>query len=164
MAKKTKKKFSGKITDMSLYTNNRGVVEENIGAYNEDGMYKYGTNVVLARAIPDITDGLKPVERRVLYATAKIAGATKKMTKVLSLIGDVIKIHPHGDSSVENVITGLGKDWEVPYPLMTIGGNNGQIAGSPSASARYITGRVSDFAYDCFFSEWYDKVMDMAPT
>lgn len=164
MAKKTNKKFSGKITDMSLYTNNRGVVEENIGAYNEDGMYKYGTNVVLARAIPDITDGLKPVERRVLYATAKIAGATKKMTKVLSLIGDVIKIHPHGDSSVENVITGLGKDWEVPYPLMAIGGNNGQIAGSPSASARYITGRVSDFAYDCFFSEWDDKVMDMAPT
>ena len=97
MAKKKNKK--GKHVDVKLYHSDRGVVDTNISEYNEDGMFKYGTNVVLARAIPDISDGLKPVERRVLYATAKIAKAARKFTKVLSLVGDVVKIHPHGDSS-----------------------------------------------------------------
>lgn len=162
MAKKKNKK--GKHVDVKLYHSDRGVVDTNISEYNEDGMFKYGTNVVLARAIPDISDGLKPVERRVLYATAKIAKAARKFTKVLSLVGDVVKIHPHGDSSAENVITSLAKSWEIALPLMEIKGNGGQIAGDEAAAARYINGRVSDYGNDCFFSEWDDKVIDMTPS
>jgi DNA gyrase subunit A len=87
-----------------------------MGEYNRRGMHIYGANVQLARAIPNIMDGFKPVARRTLYAMAKISHADKKLKKALNVKGDVIKIHPHGDSSIDDLIADLGKDWEMAYP------------------------------------------------
>lgn len=160
MAKKNKKSA----IPLEEYTKTTNIVPENLGDYNSDGMYKYGTNVILARAIPDITDGLKPVERRTLYATAMIAKSIKSFTKVLSLVGDIVKIHPHGDSSIEDCITGLAKFWELSYPLTEIKGNGGQISGEEAAASRYINGRISKYGADCFFSEWDENLMEMVPS
>lgn len=157
-------KKHGRNIKVEEYTKTSNVIKENIGEYNSDGMYKYGTNVILARAIPDIADGLKPVERRTLYATAMIAKATKKFTKVLSLVGDIVKIHPHGDSSIEDCITSLSKSWELSYPLTEIDGNGGQITGAEAAASRYIDARVSKYGMDCFFSEWDEKLIEMLPS
>lgn len=158
------KKIKSNAIPLEEYTKTTNIIKTDMSDYNTDGMYKYGTNVILARAIPDIADGLKPVERRTLYATAMIAKSTKSFTKVLSLVGDIVKIHPHGDSSIEDCITSLAKYWELSYPLTEIKGNGGQISGEEAAASRYINGRISKYGYDCFFSEWDDKLIEMVPS
>lgn len=140
------------------------ITEENIGDFNREKMKKFAANVQLARAIPDIYDGFKPVARRVLYAIAIIAKAYKKNKKVLALRGDVIQIHPHGDSSVDDVITDLSKEWELTYPLIQIEGNNGNPSGDESAAARYLEGMITKYAYDCYFKEWSEDIVELSPS
>ena len=152
------------IVDESKYVNERNIHEVNMGSYNRKGMHIFGANVQLSRAIPNIADGFKPVARRVLYAMSRISHADKKLKKALGLKGDVIKIHPHGDSSVEDTITLLSKDWELNYPLVLIDGNNGSPDGEEAAAARYLDARLSDYAYDCYFEDWDEKLIEMRPT
>lgn len=144
--------------------NKSKITEENIGNFNQEKMKKFAANVQLARAIPDIYDGFKPVARRVLYAVAIIAKAYKKNKKVLALRGDVIQIHPHGDSSVDDVITDLSKEWELTYPLIQIEGNNGNPSGDESAAARYLEGMITSYAYDCYFKEWSEDIVELSPS
>ena len=140
------------------------ITEENIGNFNKEKMKKFAANVQLARAIPDIYDGFKPVARRVLYAIAIIAKAYKKNKKVLALRGDVVQIHPHGDSSVDDVITDFSKEWELTYPLIQIEGNNGNPSGDESAAARYLEGMITKYAYDCYFKEWSEDIVELSPS
>ena len=150
--------------DESKYRTTRNIHEVNMGEYNRKGMHIFGANVQLSRAIPNIADGFKPNGRRVLYAMSRISHADKKLKKALGLIGDVIKIHPHGDSSVEDTITLFSKDWELNYPLVLIDGNNGSPDGDTAAAARYLDARISDYAYDCYFADWDSRLVEMRPT
>lgn len=140
------------------------VIDTDMGDYNKRGMQLYGANVQYARAIPSIVDGFKPVQRRCLYAAAKIAHADKKSKKVIAINGSIILIHPHGDISVEQSLVSLAKPWEVPYPLLDIEGNIGTPAGDPAAAGRYLDAQISKYAYDCYFKDWDDKVVEMVPT
>lgn len=151
-----------KYPDPSIYEKEKDPVEVNIGDFNYENMKKFGANVTLMRAVPEIIDGLKPVERRSLYATAFLAGALKKKKKMLRIIGAVISIHPHGNMSVEDAIANMSKPWETLYPLISIKGNNGQPSGVRHAAARYLDACISDYAYDCFFKEWNDAIVEMS--
>ena len=151
-----------KLPNPDLYRKEKNCIERNIGQFNKEGMHIYGANVTLMRAVPDTLDGLKPVERRVLYGVAYIGRALNKKKKVLGLIGSVINIHPHGDSSVGDTIVNLSKPWELLYPLIEIKGNNGQPNGKDASAPRYLEARISDYGFDCFFKEWNSDIAEMS--
>ena len=154
--------ISRKLPSPDNYRNEKNFVEKNIGDFNKEGMHIYGANVTLMRAVPDTMDGLKPVERRALYGIAYIGNALHKKKKVLGLIGAVIFIHPHGDSSVGDTIVNMSKPWELLYPLIEIKGNNGQPNGKPASAPRYLEAKISDYGFDCFFKEWDTNIAEMS--
>ena len=126
----------------------------------------YAMSVIISRALPDLRDGLKPVQRRILYAMYKmniLPGTPYK--KVARIVGDVIgKYHPHGDSSVTDALVRMGQDFNMRYPLIDGQGNFGSIDGDPAAAMRYIEARMSKIGlellegveYTCDFISNYD--------
>ena len=118
------------------------------------GMYKnwfldYASYVILERAVPHIDDGLKPVQRRIMHTMKKhcIEGAR---TKVQSIVGDVMKYHPHGDASIKDALVQLGQKGL----LIDMQGNWGNIlTGDEAAAARYIEARLSKFALDVVYNK-----------
>ena len=162
MGKKSKKELRNIPIDVFLASDR--IEDANIGIYNSNGMRIFGANVQLARAIPDIIDGLKPLGRRILYAITKIGKADKTMKKINALAGFVIQIHPHGETSAEDALKDFSKEWEYTYPLIDIKGNNGSAKGGEAAASRYLQGVLSKYAYDCYFKEWDDELVEMVPS
>ena len=158
-----KNKKGGELSRVPIpvYKSEKGIEDVNIGEFNKHGMLLFGANVQLARAIPDLRDGFKPVSRRVLYTIGHVAKAHHEMIKILALRGYVIQIHPHGDSSVDDVIKDLGRSWEMNYPLIEIDGNNGTPNGEPGSAARYLDARITDYCFDCYFKEWDDDIVEL---
>lgn len=118
--------------------------EINLTSTFKTNFIDYGFEVIKNRAIPDIRDGLKPVQRRTLFEYFQ-SGATQKNVKVARLTGNVIgKWHPHGDSAVEEAIVNMSQEWKNMVPLVSIKGNNGSIYGDPAAAGRYIESRTTD--------------------
>lgn len=113
----------------------------------QEYMADFATYVMLNRAIPDLRDGLKPVQRRILYQThlSKLYPDAKHM-KVIKINGLVLWYHPHGDSSVEKAINTLSQKWVKRIPLIDIQGSVGSIYGDPAASGRYTAGRMAEAA------------------
>lgn len=146
------------------YEKENRVYEVNMGDYNSKGMRIYGANVGLMRAVPDIMDGFKPLERRILYATAFIAKALKTQKKYLAIIGCVIHIHPHGDASVGECMATMAQEWENLYPLFEVKGNKGQPSGEREAAPRYLQGRLSEYCQDCYFKDWDNNLIEMSPS
>lgn len=116
-----------KIYDYSL----EEIMGERFGAYS-----KY---IIQDRAIPDVRDGLKPVQRRIIYAMSKDNNTyDKKFKKCANAVGIVLgKYHPHGDSSVYDALIRLSQDWKQNHTLVQVDGNNGSIDGDPPAAYRY---------------------------
>ena len=110
-----------------------------------DRFAKYAKEIIQDRAIPDVRDGLKPVQRRILYAMFK-AGNTwdKGYLKCATTVGDVLgKYHPHGDSSVYDAMVRMSQWWKQNHILIDIHGNNGSIDGDPPAAYRYTEARLA---------------------
>ena len=110
-----------------------------------DRFGKYAKEIILDRAIPDVRDGLKPVQRRILYAMYK-AGNTwdKGYIKCAATVGDVLgKFHPHGDSSVYDAMVRMSQWWKQNHVLIDIHGNNGSIDGDPAAAYRYTEAKLA---------------------
>ena len=110
-----------------------------------DRFGKYAKEIILDRAIPDVRDGLKPVQRRILYAMF-LAGNTwnKGYIKCASTVGDVLgKFHPHGDSSVYDAMVRMSQWWKQNHILIDIHGNNGSMDGDPAAAYRYTEARLA---------------------
>lgn len=110
-----------------------------------DRFGKYAKEIILDRAIPDVRDGLKPVQRRILYAMF-LAGNTwdKGYIKCASTVGDVLgKFHPHGDSSVYDAMVRMSQWWKQNAILIDIHGNNGSMDGDPAAAYRYTEARLA---------------------
>jgi DNA gyrase subunit A len=108
----------------------------------------YAMSVIVGRALPDVRDGLKPVQRRVLYAMLR-EGLTsdKKTSKCAGVVGEVLKsLHPHGDMSVYDALVRLAQPWCLRYPLVDGQGNFGSIDGDPAAAYRYTECRMSPIA------------------
>ncbi|MGP6139807.1 MULTISPECIES: DNA topoisomerase IV subunit A [unclassified Jeotgalibaca] len=110
-----------------------------------DRFGRYSKYIIQDRALPDIRDGLKPVQRRILYAMY-VSGNTseKQFRKSAKTVGNVIgNYHPHGDSSVYEAMVRLSQDWKMREPLIEMHGNNGSMDGDPAAAMRYTEARLA---------------------
>lgn len=108
----------------------------------------YSMSVIVARALPDVRDGFKPVHRRVLFGMNELGNTSNKpYKKSARIIGEVLgKYHPHGDSSVYFAMVRMGQDWSLRYPLVDGQGNYGSIDGDSPAAMRYTEARLSRIA------------------
>lgn len=127
--------------------------ETNVHAINiEDEMRQsymdYAMSVIVGRALPDVRDGLKPVQRRVLYAMlGEGLTSDKKTSKCAGVVGEVLKrLHPHGDSSVYDALVRLAQPWNLRYPLVNGQGNFGSVDGDSAAAYRYTECRMTALA------------------
>src|SRR5207245_370136 len=108
----------------------------------------YAMSVIIGRALPDVRDGLKPVQRRILYAMHR-AGLTHahRYSKCAAVVGDVLgKFHPHGDQSVYDALVRFAQEWNLRYPLIDGQGNFGSVDGDPPAAYRYTECRMTELA------------------
>ncbi len=105
----------------------------------------YAMSVIAARALPDVRDGLKPVQRRVLYSMIELNnGPDKPHRKSARIVGDTMgKYHPHGDSSIYGALVNMAQDWSFRYPLVDGHGNFGSMEGDGAAAMRYTEARLS---------------------
>ena len=105
----------------------------------------YAMSVIASRALPDVRDGLKPVQRRILYAMIELNnGPDKPHRKCARIVGDTMgKYHPHGDSSIYGALVNMAQDWSTRYPLVDGHGNFGSVDGDGAAAMRYTEARLS---------------------
>ena len=161
---KTSKKSHLKEIDEQVYLDDSRIERANIADLNTENMKLYGANINLARVFPEIHDGLKLVERRILFAMYAISKAVKKKKKVLTLTGDVMQIHAHGDASVYGTMVRIAQPWNMVIPYITGQGNFGNISGEEAAASRYLEAQLSDYAIDCFFSDFNPDIILMQET
>ena len=110
----------------------------------------YAMSVIVARALPDVRDGLKPVHRRILYAMSQLGlGPDKPHRKCAGTVGEVLKnFHPHGDVPVYDALVRMAQDFSLRYPLINGHGNFGSIDGDPPAAMRYTEARLASMALE----------------
>jgi len=125
---------------------------------------RYSKYIIQDRAIPDVRDGLKPVQRRILYSMYKEKNTyDKPYRKSARAVGDVMgKYHPHGDSSIYDAIVRMSQWWKLNTPFVDMQGNNGSIDGDPAAASRYTEARLSKIAMEMLRDIDKDTVI-MAP-
>lgn len=113
-----------------------------------DRFGRYSKSIIQERALPDIRDGLKPVQRRILFAMNKDGNTYDKgFRKSAKSVGNVMgNFHPHGDSSIYKALVRLSQDWKLREPLIEMHGNNGSMDGDPPAAMRYTEARLSKIA------------------
>ena len=106
----------------------------------------YSMSVIISRALPDARDGLKPVQRRILYAMLREGLLhNRNYDKCAGVVGEVLKnYHPHGDASVYDTLVRMAEDWVMRYPLIDPQGNFGSIDGDPPAAYRYTECRLTE--------------------
>ena len=105
----------------------------------EDSYIDYAMSVIASRALPDVRDGLKPVQRRILYSMIELNnGPDKPHRKSARIVGDTMgKYHPHGDSSIYGALVNMAQEWSTRYPLVDGHGNFGSVDGDGAAAMRY---------------------------
>ena len=116
----------------------------------EQSYIDYAMSVISARALPDVRDGLKPVQRRVLYSMIELNnGPDKPHRKCARIVGDTMgKYHPHGDSSIYGALVNMAQEWSTRYPLVDGHGNFGSVDGDGAAAMRYTEARLSKISME----------------
>lgn len=116
----------------------------------ENSYIDYAMSVIAARALPDVRDGLKPVQRRVLYSMIELNnGPDKPHRKCARIVGDTMgKYHPHGDSSIYGALVNMAQEWSTRYPLVDGHGNFGSVDGDGAAAMRYTEARLSKISME----------------
>jgi len=116
----------------------------------EQSYIDYAMSVISARALPDVRDGLKPVQRRVLYSMIELNnGPDKPHRKCARIVGDTMgKYHPHGDSSIYGALVNMAQEWSTRYPLVDGHGNFGSVDGDGAAAMRYTEARLSNISME----------------
>ena len=116
----------------------------------ETSYIDYAMSVIAARALPDVRDGLKPVQRRILYSMIELNnGPDKPHRKCARIVGDTMgKYHPHGDSSIYGALVNLAQEWSTRYPLVDGHGNFGSVDGDGAAAMRYTEARLSKISME----------------
>ena len=116
----------------------------------EKSYIDYAMSVIASRALPDVRDGLKPVQRRVLYSMIELNnGPDKPYRKCARIVGDTMgKYHPHGDSSIYGALVNMAQDWSTRYPLVDGHGNFGSVDGDGAAAMRYTEARLSKISME----------------
>src|SRR5438270_6980707 len=126
-----------------MYTANEKLSSANITDIMQTAYIDYSMSVIISRALPDARDGLKPVQRRILYAMLREGLLhNRPFDKCAGVVGEVLKnYHPHCDSSVYDTLVRLAQPWVMRYPLIDGQGNFGSVDGDPAAAYRYcVTG------------------------
>ena len=128
---------------------NGKIITVNITEQMKTAYIDYSMSVIVSRALPDIRDGLKPVQRRILYGMSNELGlySDKPHRKSARIVGDVMgKFHPHGDSSIYDAMARMAQEWSLRYPLVDGQGNFGSVDGDPPAAMRYTEARMRKLA------------------
>jgi DNA gyrase subunit A len=122
----------------------RGIEKSTVERVMEDSFLKYSMSVIIDRALPDVRDGLKPVNRRILYAMNKNGWRAPHATvKSAKIVGEVMgNYHPHGDSSIYDAMVNLAQPWKMRYTLVEGQGNFGSMDGDEPAASRYTEARM----------------------
>ncbi|MDF2610989.1 MAG: gyrA [Lachnospiraceae bacterium] len=130
----------------------------------ETSYIDYAMSVIAARALPDVRDGLKPVQRRILYAMIELNnGPDKPHRKCARIVGDTMgKYHPHGDSSIYEALVKLAQDFSTRYPLIDGHGNFGSVDGDGAAAMRYTEARLSKISME-MLSDINKDTVDFSP-
>jgi DNA gyrase subunit A len=133
---------------MKECSNEKGVVNTEVSEEMRKSYLDYAMSVIVSRAIPAIEDGLKPVQRRILYSMQQMGLKPNTQTKKSArVVGDVIgKFHPHGDSAVYDAMVRMAQDFSLRYPLVFGQGNFGSIDGDPPAAYRYTEAKLKPIA------------------
>ena len=143
---------------------NEKIITNNIGDLCTEIVKIYAANVNLLRYVPTLVDGLLPVERRILFTMYRNKiFHNGKFTKVATITGDTMKVHPHGDGPIYDSLVKLAQPWNNLLCTIDGKGNFGTITGSPAAASRYIEAKLSYYAWKCFFEEYDENIVDMKP-
>jgi DNA gyrase subunit A len=145
--------------------NNIGtVVGRSLQEEMQTSYMEYAMSVIISRALPEVRDGLKPVQRRILYAMHR-AGATagSRHRKSAAFVGDVLKLyHPHGDTAVYDALVRMAQPFSLRYPLIDGQGNFGSVDGDPPAAMRYTEARLSAITGE-LMADIEKQTVDMVP-
>jgi DNA gyrase subunit A len=146
------------------FTSNEKLSNANITDIMQSAYIEYSMSVIVARALPDARDGLKPVQRRILYAMLREGLLhNRAFDKCAGVVGEVLKnYHPHGDSSVYDTLVRLAQHWVMRYPLIDPQGNFGSVEGDPPAAYRYTEARLKNISEELLANIDEDTV-DFAP-
>lgn len=128
------------------------IVDCDISQELKDCYLDYAMSVIVSRAIPDCRDGLKPVQRRILYSMKELGlGPTTKFKKSALVVGHAMgRYHPHGDMAIYDTLVRMAQDFSLRYMLVNGQGNFGSIDGDPAAASRYTESRMQQIADDMF--------------
>lgn len=145
--------------DLFSNVNSHQIVDEMRSSFID-----YAMSVIIARALPDARDGLKPVHRRILYGMKQLnVTHTRPYVKCARVVGDVLgKYHPHGDASVYDALVRMAQDWNLRYPLIDGQGNFGSIEGDSAAAYRYTECRLEKIA-DSLLQDLDKETVDFVP-
>ena len=137
------------------------IIKINIEEEMKSSYIDYSMSVIVARALPDVRDGLKPVHRRILYGMMELGNTSDKAYKKSArIVGEVLgKYHPHGDSSVYGALVRMVQDWAMRYPLVDGQGNFGSIDGDSAAAMRYTEARLKKVGED-MMQDLYKETVD----
>ena len=140
------------------------IIKINIEEEMKSSYIDYSMSVIVSRALPDVRDGLKPVQRRVLYGMSELGVTSgKPFKKSARIVGEVLgKYHPHGDSSVYMAMVRMAQSWSLRYPLVDGQGNFGSVDGDSPAAMRYTEARLMKVTEDTLVDLDKDTV-DMIP-
>ncbi|HIT60992.1 MAG TPA: DNA gyrase subunit A [Candidatus Fimousia stercorigallinarum] len=147
--------------DMNIFDK---VQEIDLKKTMETSYIEYAMSVIASRALPDVRDGLKPVQRRILYAMIELNnGPDKPHRKCARIVGDTMgKYHPHGDSSIYGALVNLAQEWSTHYPLVDGHGNFGSVDGDGAAAMRYTEARLSRISMQ-MLSDINKNTVDFVP-
>ncbi|MBR3896665.1 MAG: DNA gyrase subunit A [Bacteroidaceae bacterium] len=137
------------------------IIKINIEEEMKSSYIDYSMSVIVARALPDVRDGLKPVHRRILYGMMELGNTSDKpFKKSARTVGDVLgKYHPHGDSSVYGALVRMAQDWAMRYPLVDGQGNFGSVDGDSAAAMRYTEARLQKIGEE-MMQDLYKETVD----
>ena len=130
----------------------------------EESYIDYAMSVIASRALPDVRDGLKPVQRRVLFSMIELNnGPDKPHRKCARIVGDTMgKYHPHGDSSIYGALVNMAQEWSTRYPLVDGHGNFGSVDGDGAAAMRYTEARLSKISME-MLADINKNTVDFSP-
>jgi DNA gyrase subunit A len=140
------------------------IIKINIEEEMKSSYIDYSMSVIVARALPDVRDGFKPVHRRILYGMMELGNTSDKpYKKSARIVGEVLgKYHPHGDSSVYYAMVRMAQDWAMRYPLVAGQGNFGSVDGDSPAAMRYTEARLNKLG-EAMMDDLYKETVDFTP-
>ncbi|MDP8296983.1 MAG: DNA gyrase subunit A, partial [Candidatus Orphnella occulta] len=147
-----------------MYTHGETITKRYVEAEIKESYINYAMSVIVGRALPDARDGLKPVQRRILYTMHGLAlQHSKPYKKSARIVGDCLgRYHPHGDSSIYDALVRMVQDFSLRYPLVDGQGNWGSVDGDPAAAMRYTEARMASIS-DELLTDIEKDTIDFAP-